>query len=552
MSSLSQLADILHAADFSCATEAIDFQTDPKFATSIRDVFQKIIAFRESCRGDKRIVRKTIDFAKQTMTTEFTKLWKDHLGITLSKITFSENISFLFAMKPNMGSQVEMGKMIDSMTGNNLYSQNIDFSNKTYEEIRKVAASFSKKDGSVGLKKYMEKDINMEFFFDPFVGFLSKDTINVNLEYFTAEELTAITLHEVGHMMSLIEHCADIFFRVGMNAAIIKSFVNTAPLSEKINMAKEILKDPVSATQTIASGSGLSANEADAATKVAKNMADSFKDHVNDNQNDSATSFWKTILNFFIQYFCIAYLVILAIYAPIRLFILALFVNLLSSFSRDYVQKGGLNQPKYSDFLANKTNAFNWERWADEYVTRHGYGSALANGLNKLFYISERSSLFSSDNGKGTDMWIRNSWVPLYLNYIVSCYSSLILGGNMDDGFGIYESQMDRIRRIIQDTTVVFKQQDLSAEVMDVYLQEFEKCQASLNNIGMTRRCEHLFALIHRCIMSFVDPVQLGNRLFRGNIKAEYAELANQIDDLKNNSLFYQAARLNSIISKKG
>ena len=51
--------------------------------------------------------------------------------------------------------------------------------------------------------------------------------------------------------------------------------------------------------------------------------------------------------------------------------------------------------------------------------------------------------------------------------------------------------------------------------------------------------------------MSFVDPVQLGNRLFRGNIKAEYAQLANDIDDLKSNQLFYNAAKINSILNKR-
>jgi hypothetical protein len=52
--------------------------------------------------------------------------------------------------------------------------------------------------------------------------------------------------------------------------------------------------------------------------------------------------------------------------------------------------------------------------------------------------------------------------------------------------------------------------------------------------------------------MSFADPIQLGNRLIRGNIKAEYADLANQIDELKANGLYYNAAKINSIISKRG
>ena len=129
---------------------------------------------------------------------------------------------------------------------------------------------------------------------------------------------------------------------------------------------------------------------------------------------------------------------------------------------------------------------------------------------------------------------------------------SFILGGNLDDGFGIYETQIDRMKRVIQDTANVFKRMDLPQEVMDLYIEEFEKCQKSMDNVGVMRRCEHLWALVQRCIMSFVDPVQLGNRLLRGNIKAEYAQLANDIDELKSNQLYYNAAKLNSILNRRG
>lgn len=410
--------------------------------------------------------------------------------------------------------------------------------------------SFDVKKGSLGLKKFMNKDIGMNFFFDNYAAFLIRDTLNVNFEYFTAEEITAITMHEIGHMMSMVEHCGDMFFRVAMRSALIKSFVKTAPISEKIKLMRDILKDP-EAGSTMAAHSSMSAKLIGSLLKTAQNMADSFDQHKSDNRNDSSIQFWSTIVNFFLNIVIISFLVIGAFYAPFHILIYGLFANLMMSFNRDFMQRGGENDPKYSDFMANKNTGFQWERWADEYVTRYGYGSHLASGLNKLMTAMSSASMIST-NAKGADNWIRNSWVPLAINYIISGFWSIALGGNLDDGCGVYESQVDRLKRILQDTANVFKKLDLPPDATNAYLEEYEKCYAQLNDINIGRRCGHLYALIHRCIMSFVDPVQLGNRILRGNIKAEYAQLANDIDDIKANPLFYNASKLQSIISKRG
>lgn len=548
MSAFSNMAELINPNNEDLGLEAIEFQVDTSFAEKICAVYQDIINYRETCRGDKRIVKKVLEYADNKMSNEFPKLWKQYLGITLNHISLSNTVTFLFAMQPQMGSDRELAKVIDAMTGNALYATTIDFTNKTYEEIKKISMGFDRKTGRANVTKFLANNISMNFYFDPYVAFLIKDTLNIHFEYFTAEELTAVTLHEVGHMMSLIEHCGDTFFQVSLNAKIINA-MKSAPVSEKIKMVKDIVKNK-DAAKDLAGGSKLKPNEADAAIQTAKNMADNFQK--DDNWNDSSWSFWNTIVNFFTACTSIALYLLSCVYNPINQLIIIAIQNLGIAWTRDYVQAGGRNEPKYSDFMANKTVAFNWERWADEYVTRFGYGSHLNNGLNKLILAMNKSSLFTGMNEKGVDTWIRNSWVALSLNYMVSISFALIMGGNTDDGFGIYESQIDRAKRVIQDTANVFKRMDLPQEVMDHYILEFEKCKKSVDNIPMIRRCEHLFALVHRCIMSFADPIQLGNRLLRGNIKAEYAELANDIDELNSNQLYYHAAKLNNILAKKG
>ena len=542
------MADFIKQDNENIALEAIDFQIDTKFADSIRNVYQDIINFRETKRGDRHIVRDVIEYAENKIDTEFHNLWPQHLGIKLGQITLSNSPSFFFAMQPIMGSDRELAKIIDSMTGNSLYGSGINFSKKTSEEVKKIAASFDRRKGRVDVGTYLKKDLTMNFFFDPYVAFLIRDTLHVHLDYFTAEELTAITLHEVGHMMSLLEHCADMFYNVSLNASIIKSFKDTAPLSEKIKAVREIIKDK-NISKTISENSKLKPQEADAATEAVKNV-DNFRKE--DNYNDSSWSFWNTILNFFISTYFLGCEILAWVFAPVNAAVWQLVQDILISFGRDYVQKGGYNQPKYSDYLSNKTTAFNWERWADEYVTRYGYGSHLNTGLNKLFDSMAKTQLFTGMNDKGVDTWLRNSSVALALNYVLHYTWSILLGGNMDDGFGIYESQVDRMKRVIQDTANVFKRMDLPQEVVDLYIIEFEKCKKSLDEVSMARRGEHVFALFHRCVMSFIDPVQLGNRLLRGNIKAEYAQLANDIDELRSNQLYYNAAKINSILNKRG
>lgn len=547
MSLLYNMAELIKQDNEDVCLEAIDFQIDTKFADAIRDVYQDIMNYRETQRGNRQIVLNVIEYAAKKMDTEFPKLWKQYLNLNLKGITYPGNPSYFFAMCPHIGSEKDMARIADSATGNQLYATDIDFSNKKYEEIRKIAASFDRKKGRIGVTQALGKDIYMDFYFDPYVGFLIKDTVSIHLDYMTAEELTAITLHEVGHMMSLLERCADMFYNVALNIKIMNSFARTAPFAEKLKAVKDIIRDKKFAADLSSNGK-LKPNEADAAVKTAENMVNFNKD---DNYNDSAWSFWQTIANFFVSSVYIAFTVMHWIYSPMFEFCITLASHLGLSFGRDYIQRGGSNNPKYSDYLANKTTAFNWERWADEYVTRYGYGSHLGSGLNKLFDAMTKTSHFGGMNEKGVDVWIRNSSIPLYLSFIMYNFLAFSMGGNLDDGYGIYESQIDRLKRIIQDTANVFKHADLPQEVIDRYIVEFERCKKAFDDISTIRRCEHLFALTHRCVMSFVDPVQLYNRLFRGNIRAEYAQLANDIDDLKSNQLFYNAAKINSIINKR-
>ena len=79
MSSLYEMANLIKQDNEDIALEAIEFQVDTKFADSIRDVYQDIINYRESQRGNKHIVRDVIEYAETKMTSQFSKLWKQHL-----------------------------------------------------------------------------------------------------------------------------------------------------------------------------------------------------------------------------------------------------------------------------------------------------------------------------------------------------------------------------------------------------------------------------------------------------------------------------------------
>ena len=74
MSSFYDLGSLLSGNADSVSMEAIDFQVDTKFADSMRDMFQSIIAYRETCRGDRRIVTKVTDFAEKTISRDLPKL----------------------------------------------------------------------------------------------------------------------------------------------------------------------------------------------------------------------------------------------------------------------------------------------------------------------------------------------------------------------------------------------------------------------------------------------------------------------------------------------
>ena len=66
-------------------------------------------------------------------------------------------------------------------------------------------------------------------------AFLAKESGHVKCEYMTAEEIAAIVLHEIGHMITMFEHASDAYFRANVyNKVMINGFIKKAGKFELI------------------------------------------------------------------------------------------------------------------------------------------------------------------------------------------------------------------------------------------------------------------------------------------------------------------------------
>lgn len=541
------------------ASEVVDFQNRSRVGERLTAIFQKVIDFRDSLEYDPswnleeirnyRVTTVVNKFSK-SLSTDFIKIVKEEIGMEVQSLHLNAGIEMgvtcLFAVMfdpPDFPAFIEA---VSKSAGG--YKVRQTANQDLIKEIEKTSELVDLKNAKFKSNRFGNHKVTCRMFFDFNMAFLLQDFITVTEdELLTADELAAIMLHEIGHMVTLHEHMADTFFRlkrIETHTAnlsttadcltFIKDIVPTmkAQLTKLADMGTTLDKDsakPIHAICTMASGL------LDTAELMANSIAKLANPLV------VVRMIAGISINVLIFVVRIAFNVFMTSFLFSAIIIWATrYCNTEFWYHNDLDVKSG-------DVISvTRRNNVLPERWADEYATRLGYGPQLISALNKLVRVMERYgyadrfSISAALRSSTVFMWILEAEKYVLRTISVGNYITL----------NVYEPNIERNYRIVQNMRAYFKDKDIPPKLAREWLNKLARAEDSYqqqkrilfikndSGLGTTRQTFRRF-----CSLA-LNPFKLTDMLLRSQLGDDYLILYERLDDTRNNSLFAQSYRL--------
>lgn len=503
-------------SEFYPALEAIAFQNGSPLAAELIKIFQSCIDIREleyDNRGAK--VTAVIKYFKDQASGEFIRAIKKHTGMSVSHFHIQNNFNMFFACLMKVGDEYGMTAhdIIDRYSGlsdtknSNMrkdHLNNMNIKPTTAAEMEKIADSVNIKSGKFGDGLFRKNKIMMELYFDPYSAFLTRDTGHSKFEYLTAEEIAAIMLHEIGHMLSMLEHSADSYFRLKTHELANDHFVKNATRVEKIKYVKSFLEKNFKKKSTIEPKEPMN------------------KDNV-----------VETVF----------YSIVLFLVMPTMVFlspVLALVNFLFRAAEEANLQLRDIGN-KRSDFASSRINTKYCEQLADEYVSRHGLAGPLTSALAKITHMGQ---------GIGFPT-ITESSLIYYLGKVPWMIEVMFMGDISSGMTGAYDRTKKRIEQNMLHVLSVFKNSNMPPEMLDVYLKDYETTKAVFTNRKLSDKFVEASELLHKLGTYLFNPVTLASMISSGRFNAEYDNLSERVDRLVDNKLLYRAGKLEQLLNKE-
>lgn len=543
--------------DYIIGEEAVDFQVNSKLGRSLTEIFADVHKFKASINYDRTAnneearrefrIAQVCEYVMKTTLPKFVKVVRECCNLEIRSISClggeSYGICGFFAINIDISDIHDaMYEIISRSSGAHTY-----VSNKTedyIDEIASMADNFnafeSKLDSKVfGKSKkpiYVSKvyfDINMAFLADEFV---SADVV----EPLTPQELAAIMMHEIGHAMSTIEHAADAYF---MHSRIKEITVNlkNKDMSEEecLELLKQIDTKLLSKLQVALDG--VDGSERPYFTGLIRTVNTISMTIHNLQKADEVGSGSSLLGNLFRIGFHVVLVgivgTILNLYcsAICLVFGIPVWYELSIRSTKNRNDAGG----KLSDVSANHNRDFVMERWADEFVSRHGYGSYLASALNKFDAMVMHSYL---NGGDLSSVALREN--ALWQKYIslLSCITKLTSVLSWFDPT-IYEDQYHRLYRLAQNNYALFKNDKVPVQIRNQWFDIVKKTEDEANAAKRFRDSKVGSAAVN-VFKALTNPVKWYDYINNGNIDQDLQRLEDNLDDMLNNKLFYLSAKL--------
>ena len=531
-------------------TAAIDFQISSSLAKSLTNLFQMVMDFRDNLDyskvadnlPDQRAYRISAVSAyfKNTIMQKFKDIVNKETGLTISKMhVFSgEDLGVLglFAVDLSFGAGWAAEEWLGSVTGNETWTS--PKWQDAIEELRHLSECIDLK--SSRLKKQTfgpnKKKCAVEIYFDVNCAFLVQDYLPAKLApAFTAAELAAILMHEIGHAMTVIEHAADYY----ASYRRVNNFAQQFKHLKGLEAQKFIVEGSTYLMQFFREFKTNLRKDSPfikPVLAVCDLLSAACKGLQNYTKAEADPESWFTTISHFIGNTILAMFQFVLISAC-SVVSFVMLMELMYEFSKLTYQDENGRDLKATDSKANYNNTFLLERWADEFVSRHGYGAELATALNKINDYFTYGVIGSLSSHR-----LRNSTLVNALCFFQGWLFDKILWFSYLEPVG-YENQYQRNYRILQNTYGFFKSNEVPGQVRDMWIRNIENLKKEVEKSKKMLDTDFGKAL-WQTMRNLVNPFNWFSMIKSGNLDRDTEILMNRLDDISNNKFFYLGAKI--------
>lgn len=497
--------------------EAIYFQYGRSFPKEIDALCEHMMLWGEEyTRVNGPANRPAFHIAKMKAgKKEFEKNVSDKLNAAIKKYTGISNLRITVLD--------EVGQLVYAMTlhRSDIISSDRDITRgkeadiKSIKDVIKAIKSLDKRKG-----KFVEstmKKFEFELFL-PLAGFWIAETTMV-IKPLTAQEITAVILHEIGHMITLIDIAAA---GVSNNdfGTIDREVIEKGLMSSK--------KELVSLIKRASSYASKGSTQKEIGDKIV---------HVIEKE-DIEPGIITRVLALMIQTFLSTLMVSLSSSATL------VYTTLLMKTSNYYelvlsiMYDSSDSRSKGKSTAMRKTSHL--ERVADEFVAKYGYAKYLNIALDKITRISSHS-VFTH---VGVDT--RSTSILSVLGFINSFVPAFMLAMlAMSVKTTSYEDLNTRMQRNIQNTRASLKDTALPKDIRDRLLRDMDDIERDMKQFNrsffgsMIAINSFLYQVANIDVAAF-------RRLILSNPR-QFDILQEQFDALQSNTLYVSSARMSRI-----
>ena len=523
---------------FNISLEAMQAVLQSRLGRELDALWQEVIDYRDkslsdmSYNGKLSAIKKF--FKNTTCPKFFNVVWK-YVGIQFVEIQFTSimNSSFctwMFFDKDGKMSQTGTSQIENIITGEYIkrafpeVETAVNEDHFTAEDLLRIASSYNKNGGIIkeSYKLQIRKIIKPILGFDIEFAFMLKDQLAANsgIDNFTAREITAIVLHEIGHTISMIEHSADCYARMTSFNYLSEAFKksNADKPDQAIRLAEAVAakikkSDPTNSDRLSKMAAKFRADVAKAGGSALKNK-----------QRDAVRGLSVCGMVFLIAFFDQILDVVFGSVQGTR-------------FASD-------QKHKISDLPLNRRLVTWEERKADEYAFTHGYGVDQASALNKMDKYYARLGMSDKDVVTINEAENLHKGLGLFAKLGI-LYSAPVYSNSA--GYSLYPEGSKRFRELINLTIQQLKQHCSDPDYVTKYMKDAE---AILNIVDNPSSRDEYIAKVYRgydiflkycSIPSFIDWI------VDGRVQRELEEVLESANAIGNNLLTYYGLKIQQI-----
>lgn len=524
------------------AQEALAVQTNSKLGKRLEKMFTECFKIKDTEYTDdiseKNLLKLTEKISKYIIS-ELPKIINEESKIFVSKVYCNNDYpdgDIMIDYITTFDFDAVMARDL-SLTGYSTNTASITDYSKRVKDILDITKTYNSNTGR------LSKSFPIKLWFDTSMMFFIQKYFQ-NTESFTAEECTAIMLHELGHISTFLERSPIDYYvakTVDDNINKIISVKNKSlddhrviidnvliPISTKLDKYsdKTVTTENTKFKEFISKISTLVEFLISKRDGIVVNYNKTYSDMT---MRNSLSKSIGDIKNYVLEVLSSIVAIVLG------LLLKAVLVVLLYGIFKELLIELCLytDNSKTSDIKTTQHNVYLQERLADEFVVRHGYSKAMATSLNKFMKLS--SGYYDKD------MIIKDSKLLAVLDKVLAKIS------NTNCGSGSYEEDVQRIRRIAQATIGVLKDSKINPEFRNTQLDSLKNTLKILDeNHAKLYKNQSLESVIKilTTLISVDDWIRI---LTSGRLTQEYERQLNQIDDLINNSMYAHSADLKRI-----